>query len=231
MMARLESMAGGQSASPGFPLALRDEFLSRARPFHARKGQIVIAEGTQSTDVYVIRSGKVQVSLFSEQGRETILRELGKDQIFGELAAIDLEPRSANIIALEDTAMAIVSGDEFLTFLAEVPAAGLWMAQLFATRVRNLTEKTFELATMSVSNRLQSELLRHCIVSGIAEDRSVIQRLPTHADLAARIGSHREAITRELGLLASEGIVSQAGRKLTILSVSRLQALLHRTLR
>jgi CRP/FNR family transcriptional regulator, cyclic AMP receptor protein len=104
------------------------------------------------------------------------------------------------------------------------------MARLFAVRVRNLTEKTFELSTMSVSSRLQSELLRQCIAAGIADDRSVIEKLPTHAELAARIGSHREAITRELGLLTSEGIVTQAGRKLTILSVSRLQALLHRTL-
>jgi CRP/FNR family transcriptional regulator, cyclic AMP receptor protein len=230
MLAGLENMSRDADASYAFPPALRDEFLARARPSHARNGQIILTEGMHSTDVYLIRSGKVQVSLFSEQGRETILRELGKDQIFGELAAIDQEPRSTTVIAREDTILAFVTGDEFLAYLAEIPAAGLWMARLFAVRVRNLTEKTFELSTMSVSSRLQSELLRQCIAAGIADDRSVIEKLPTHAELAARIGSHREAITRELGLLTSEGIVTQAGRKLTILSVSRLQALLHRTL-
>lgn len=214
-----------------FPASLTEAFLARARPFQARRGQIIIAEGTLTTDVYLIRSGKVQVSLFSEQGRETILRELGAGQIFGELAAIDLEPRSASISALEETKMDFVSGPDFLSFIAEVPSAGLWMAQLFATRVRSLTQKTHEMATMSVSNRLQSELLRLCYESKIIDDISVIERVPTHADFAARIGSHREAVTRELGLLTTEGIVQQVGRKLTILSVTRLHALLHRTLR
>jgi CRP/FNR family transcriptional regulator, cyclic AMP receptor protein len=231
MIANGEDVTSGAAAAPGFPLALRDAFLARARPVHVKRGQIIIAEGTNTSDVYLIRSGKVQVSLFSEQGRETILRVLGANQIFGELAAIDHEARSASVIAIEATAMASVTGSEFLEFLAAVPNAGLWMAQLFAARVRSLTEKTFELATMTVSNRLQSELLRLAIEAGITNDQSVIERLPTHADLAAYIGTHREAVTRELGLLSHEGITEQQGRKLFVRSVSGLQALLHRTLR
>ncbi len=213
------------------PLALHDALLGRARQMFARRGQIVIADETQSTDVYLIVSGRMQISLLSSHGRETILRDMGPGRLFGELAAIDDHPRSANVIALENSILAVLSAADFRDFLSNVPEAGLWMAQQLASRVRNLTEKVFEMATMPVSHRLQSELTRLAVDAGIHDDRSIIAQVPTHADLAARIGTHREAVTRELGLLASEGIVSQAGRTLTINSMSQLRALRARTMR
>ena len=214
-----------------FPAALKDALVARARQMHVRRGQIVIADETRSTDVYLIVSGRVQISLLTAHGRETILREMGPGRIFGELAAIDGQPRSASVIALEDSTLATLSGADFRDFLKSVPQASFWMAQQLAARVRNLTEKTVELATMPVSHRLQSELLRLAGEAGGAADLGTIDPLPTHADLAARIGTHREAVTRELGRLASEGIVTQTGRKLVINSLRQLQALRARTMR
>jgi len=213
------------------PPALNAALLARARRMPMRREQIIIADETQSTDVFLIIAGRVQISLLSSHGRETILREMGPGRIFGELAAIDGSPRSANVVAVENGVLAVLSGGEFRDFLSNVPEAGFWMAQQLAGRVRNLTEKVFELATMPVSNRLQSELARLAIVAGISADRSVIAQVPTHADLAARIGTHREAVTREIGLLTGDGIVTQKGRTMTINSVTRLQALRERTAR
>ena len=213
------------------PAELRAALLSRAQTVRARQGQTVLMAGAMSAEVYFIVSGRVRVSVFSPLGRETILREMGNDRLFGELSAIDDQPRSATVVALEDSVLACMSGPQFRAFLSEVPAAGLWMAQQLAARVRNLTEKTFEMATLSVSSRLQNELLRLCLESSVDGDRCVLRSLPTHADLAARIGTHREAVTRELGLLAKEGILSQAGRSLAIHSICKLQSLLARTCR
>jgi CRP/FNR family cyclic AMP-dependent transcriptional regulator len=211
-----------------FPAGLRDAYLARARLVKIRRGQIVISEGSDSTEVYLICSGRVQISLFSPHGREVILRELGPNLIFGELAAIDRQARSANVVALEDSQLAHMRGDDFLGFLGEVPQAGLWMSQLLVARIRNLTARAFELATLPVAGRVHSELLRLARETGVEADRLVIQPMPTHADLAARIGTHREAVTRELNLLAGEGIVRQSGRKVEILSVARLRALYDR---
>lgn len=231
MSSSIQSAALARDLEAPLPPALKDALLARTRTTHVRRGQIVIAEDTLSADVYFIVSGRVQISLLSAHGRETILREMGSGRLFGELAAIDESPRSASVIALEDTVLAVLSGPDFRDFLANVPQAGLWMAQQLSARVRNLTDKVFEMATMPVSHRLQSELARLAAEAGVNDDRSIIAQVPTHADLAARIGTHREAVTRELGLLASEGIVAQAGRKLTINSISRLQTLRARTMR
>jgi CRP/FNR family cyclic AMP-dependent transcriptional regulator len=94
-----------------FPAGLRDAYLARARLMKVRRGQIVISEGSETTEVYLIRSGRVQISLFSPHGREVILRDMGPNLIFGELAAIDRLPRSANVVALEDGLLAHMRGD------------------------------------------------------------------------------------------------------------------------
>jgi len=223
-----ESAEGIVGAEEPFPAGLRDAYLARARLMKLRRGQIVISEGSETSEVYLIRSGRVQISLFSPHGREVILREMGPNLIFGELAAIDRQPRSANVVAIEDCLLAYMRGEDFLEFLGAVPQAGLWMSQLLVARIRNLTARAFELATLPVAGRVHSELLRLAREAGIESDQALLHPMPTHADLAARIGTHREAVTRELNLLAGEGIVRQSGRKAQILSVARLQSLYDR---
>lgn len=216
---------GGAGA---LPPGLRDAFLARARLMKVRRGHIIIAEGSEATEVYLVRSGKVQVLLFSPHGREVILRDLGVDRIFGETAVIDRLPRSANIVALEDSLLANMRGDEFLDFLTAVPGAALWMAQMLAARVRDLTERAFELATLPVAARVHSELLRLADENVATGDYVLIRQMPRHADIAARIGTHREAVTREFNLLAGDGILRQSGRKVEILSVAKLRSLYDR---
>jgi CRP/FNR family transcriptional regulator, cyclic AMP receptor protein len=213
------------------PELLHDALLARARIMRVRRGQIVIADEAESTDVYFIVSGNLQFSLVTPHGLETILRDMGAGKLFGELAAIDGQPRSATVVATQDSVLARLSGPEFEDFLSNVPHAGLWMVRQLAARVRNLTQKMFELATMPVSHRLQSELIRLAEATGINDDKCVIAPMPTHANLAARVGTHREAVTRELGMLAKEGIIAQRGRTLTVNSASALRTLRRRTMR
>lgn len=220
-----EFLDGAQERVPD---ALQRAFRARARTIFARCDQIILAEDLSSTDVFLINAGKVRISLLSRQGRETILREMGEGEIFGELAAIDRQARSARVIALQDTTLSHLTGDEFIAFLGDTPAAGLWMTRQLSTRIRDLTERIFELTTMPVGSRLHRELLRLGVPMGEDGETAVIDHFPTHADLASRIGTHREAITRELGLLAKDGILRQTGRRMQVLSVGRLRAMLLR---
>ena len=218
----------GLDVEEALPASLAEAFLARATKITARKGQMLIAQGSEADDVYLIRSGKVSIAVFSANGRETILRQMGPGRLLGELAAIGGQPRSASAIVAEDALLALVSATAFRTFLQEVPGAGYWMAMQLVARVRNLTEKLSELASLPVAARLLSELLRLAAGGTRMGDACEITGLPTHGELAARIGTHREAISRELGLLAEEGLVVQSGRRLEIRSVSGLSALLDR---
>jgi CRP/FNR family transcriptional regulator, cyclic AMP receptor protein len=211
-----------------FPVALRAALIDRARTVRVKRGQILIAAGSDSRDVYMVLSGKVQASLIAPNGRETILRDIGDHQIFGELAALDGGERTTNVTALEDSALAVLSGSAFNSFLGDTPQAALWMSQNLARQVRRLTERIYELSTMAVGSRLHSELLRLCLERGVSNDQTEIRNAPTHAEFAAWIGSNRESVTREFGLLTDEGIVAQAGRTIVIQSVEKLGLLVRR---
>lgn len=224
-----------QQASTRMPMSeavvpddVRDVFLSHSRPLRARKGHILIAAGLDASDVFLVIEGRVQVTLMSPQGRETIIREIGPGQLFGELAAIDGEVRSANVTATEPSRLAVMSGGTFLDLIGSGGIMARWIARHLTTQVRFLTARIYELATMSVGSRLQCELMRLCIEHGIDQDQAIINNAPTHADLAARIGTNRESVTRELGLLAEDGIIYQSGRRLHILSVDKLSTLVRR---
>lgn len=228
-MERIRHVAiAGLDEEEVLPPTLAESFIARGSRIHARKGQMLIAQGSEASDVYLIRSGRVNISVFSANGRETILRDMGPGRLFGELAAIDDRPRSANVTAVEDCVLVMVTATAFRNFLVEVPGAGFWMAAQLVSRVRNLSEKSVELASQPVAARLVSELMRLAAAHAIDDECSEIARMPTHADLAARIGTHREAVTRELRLLAKEGLVEQTGRRLVVMSRSRLAALRER---
>ena len=224
----------GFDLEEALPSDLAMAFLARGRRFHARKGLIVIAQGADASDVYLIISGLVRFSVISSNGRETILREIGPGRLFGEMAVLGAKRRSASAVVVADAVIGIVSGSAFTSFLREVPGAGYWVATQLASRVRHLTDKCSELATLSVCARLHMEIIRlSAAAAGRDWDVYEIARFPTHTELAARIGSHREAVTRELRQLAKEGIVSQSRRErtLTIHSLSRLRALMARMAR
>jgi len=220
-----ESAAGIASDQKPFPADLRDAFLARAHLIKVPRKTDIIDAGMDTTEVYLIRSGKVQISVYSLNGREVILREMGPDMIFGEIAAIDRLPRSANVRTLDDCLLAVVRAERFLDFLGNVPQAGLWMSQLLVGRIRNLTERHLELATLTVVARIRGELLRRAHEVGVVGDRAVVRVGERQADFAAQIGTHREAVSREFNALKSKGVVRHAGGNAEILSVAKLHSL------
>src|SRR3546814_12272490 len=115
------------------------------------------------------------------------------------MSAISTMPRSASVTAVEDSSLGMLSGAGFRTFMQEEPGAGYWMAVQLAARVRNLTEKTRDLATLPVSARLQSELLRLALERPVDGDRCMIAPLPPHMELAARSGKNGHTAWRERG--------------------------------
>lgn len=207
---------------------MRSAFLARARTIKVRKGQTILGTGDSSREVFIVQEGRLQVLLYAASGREISLRDLTKGQLFGELAAIDGEARSANIIAATDARLLAISDDAFRAAVMASPAAVEWMLRRLVAQVRSLTNRVFETTALHVQARLHCELLR--LAKGCGGD-AVLDPAPTHAELASRIGTHREAVTRELSALASRNIVRSSRRRLEFLDVERLENALRDTLR
>ena len=92
----------------------------------------------------------------------------------------------------------------------------MWLARRLTGQIRDLTEKVFELNALRVSSRLHCELLRRCAAAGAGATSVAIEPAPTHAELASCIGTHREAVTREMGYLVERGIVQQQRRRIVV---------------
>ena len=195
-----------------------------------QKGKVLVSNQSHDRDVYWIRRGKVQVNILSPSGRETILRIIDEGHCFGEMSAIDGFRRSANVIALTDGVAMRLSEAAFLTEIRKSSELALWLLRQYTHRVRELTDRIYELSTYSVGVRLHCELLRLVMQAGIERGPVVLRKSPTHAELSARIGTNRESVTREMRALATAGIIQQKGRSLTILDVAALRAMVAHTI-
>jgi len=216
-------MAGAPVAKSNLtvPEDVRQILAESGRMVRVRKAQVMLAVGLPASDVYLVVEGCLSVSLISAQGRETVLRTIGPGEIFGELAAIDGEPRSADVVASQNSTLLVIPGKSFIDLIERQPLLSLWLARYLAQQVRYLTNRIYELSTMAVGTRLQAELLR---LAGLpdAKGAAAIARIPTQSELAARIGTNRETVTREFSLLVRERLVVKEGRRIVIPSVIKL---------
>jgi CRP/FNR family cyclic AMP-dependent transcriptional regulator len=185
----------------------------------------VVSRQDASTDVYFIVSGRVRVTIFSRSGKEVSFRDLGPGQLFGDLSAIDGEPRSATVVTLDETLIVSMPADAFWQVLRDYPSVSAVMMKELARLVRKLSERVVEFSTLGVKNRIHAELLRLSREHLQDNQTATISPAPTHGEIASRVSTHREAVTRELNHLAQIGLIKQRRGTLTVLDVRRLARL------
>ena len=196
------------------PAELAEILRGQAMVTRSRRGADVVSPGDTASQVFLLLDGRVQIRLLTQDGSEAILRDLGPGEFFGELAAIDEGPRSAWVVALSDCVVARIPAETFKTAAIGIPAVAEWMHLRLIAQIRDLTHRWFELNALQVRSRLHCELAR---MSGQANSPVTLDPAPSHSELAARIGTHREAISREMSYLSSQGMVEQVSqRRLTI---------------
>lgn len=184
--------------------------VANARSF--AKHAIIVSEGDETDSLYVLLSGRVRVFLSDAQGREVTLNQLGPGEYFGEIT-LDGGPRSASVMALEDTRCAVVKRSELVALVERQPEFALHMVRKLAHRVRNLTENVRSLALMDVYGRVARLLLE------LAEEQDgqlVIAEALTHKEIASRVGASREMISRIFSDLNEGGYIRKDNGRLVI---------------
>jgi len=198
------------------PASLRDRLLPQARTLRTRPGQIVIALGALSSEVYFVLSGTFEVLITARDGQDVVLRDLGPGAIFGDLAALDRQPRSATVTSTSAGSIASVTAAAFLDAVSEIPEASRWFMNRLGGEVRRMTEKAFELSALAARSRLHCELLRLVASAPRTGATGRIEPAPTHEALAQRIGSQREMVSRELARLDKAGVLQRGPRFIEI---------------
>lgn len=191
-------------------------------------GQTILQYQEAGRDVFFVVRGRVYVIYHSASGREVRFSDLPAGEIFGEFAAIDGEPRVADVVSATDTLIASMSAELFWNVLRDHESVCAATLRRLTGIARTTLQRVVEFSTLPVRNRLHAELLRLARVespeSGRA--RAIIAPAPTHAEIASRISTHREAVTRELAELVRAGMVERRGNALVIRDLAALADLL-----
>jgi len=203
----------------------RRRFDAASQPMKSTKGQPIIGQGPGTVDVYFIEDGAFEVLIYAKTGRQVSIRTLRKGDCFGELAALDLGERSANVVSVGDGRLLKVDGAVFKSLLENSTRVSMWLSRHLARQVRVLTERVFELSALNVQSRLHCELLRLGVQAGVRDNVSRIRPSPTHVELANRIGTHREGVTREMSTLVRQGLLEQFRRELVVRDIAELSRL------
>jgi CRP/FNR family transcriptional regulator, cyclic AMP receptor protein len=186
-------------------------------------GQLIVARNGRDRDVHFIVSGRVRVTTFSAGGRQVTFRDEDAGEMFGDLAAIDGKPRSADVLALDNVLVASLAPDAFREWIATEDLVRERVLQRLAGLVRQLSERVIELSTLGVQNRIHAELLRLARASGAGATQVRLDPAPKHADIASQVSTYREQVTRELSALVKQGLLAKEGNALVLLDVPRLQ--------
>jgi CRP/FNR family cyclic AMP-dependent transcriptional regulator len=176
--------------------------------------------------VLLLRSGRVKVSSLTVTGGESVLAFRGPGDLVGELSALDAEPRSATVVAVDCVEALVVADQEFRAFLAERPAAAMALLRVLAWRLRDSDAKRIQFAAYTTASRVAARLLELCERFGSREGQAIRIVLPlSQEELAGWAGASLEAVGRALRTMRSLGWIETRRREIRVLDLEALRGL------
>jgi TolB-like protein/class 3 adenylate cyclase len=201
------------------------EIAGQCKWTRCKRNQYVIRRDGTDRDVYFVIAGMVRVAAAAGRGRRIIFRDIPAGEVFGEHSAIDGRSRFADVVAVRESLLASMPPEAFRAILANHAPVRERLLRRLSGSVRELTDRLLDLGARRVPCRVWVELLRLARLAGVQANVSRIDRAPTHKEIASRVGTSREEVTRELSHLARRGLLERAGRAFLLRDVSALEKL------
>jgi CRP-like cAMP-binding protein len=201
----------------GLPSDTLEQLASLLQRRSYKRGQVIFHQDDPGAAAYVIESGCVKIVVLSSEGDEVVLRVLSKGEVFGELALLTGRPRSASVIAVEDTTAHTLERTAFLAFLRDHPEAAMPIFRVLAELIHRLTEQVEDLALLDVPRRLERKLLELADTYGqpTADGMRIDVRL-SQSELASMIGTSRVSVNNSLASLERRGIITRDGQRIVL---------------
>ncbi len=207
---------------PMFSGLQRDELLKFAELTRERtypKGSVILFQGDPGDSLYVLRQGRAKVVLIGEDGREVILGVLEPGAHFGELALIDDQPRSAHVIAMEDSQLLILRREDFRRRVEAKPSVAWALLTELSRRLRRADQKIGGLVLLDVPGRISRLLLDLSSES----TNGTIDKPLTHQTIAQMIGASRETVSRAMKEFQQEGLIRVERRRIAVATRDALE--------
>jgi len=187
-------------------------FVDLTREKFYPRGSVILFENDPGDSLFVVREGRVKVVLIGEDGREVILGVLGVGDHFGELALIDDRPRSAHVIAMEDSNLLVLRREDFKRRVESSPTIAWSLLTELSHRLRRADDKIGGLVLLDVPGRIARLLLDLADEAG----RPTIEKALTHQTIAQMIGASRETVSRAMKDFQDANWVTVERRRITL---------------
>jgi CRP/FNR family transcriptional regulator, cyclic AMP receptor protein len=187
------------------------------------RNETILDKGSPSREVFFVLRGSVSIITFSPAGREVTLAAVRAGDFFGELAAIDGQPRSASVSAIEKSELAIMPPDVFLELMRSHANVAFNLMQRLARMIRASGIRILELSTLQAAQRVYAELLRMAQPDAAVNGLWVVRPLPPMHEIASMTSTTRETVNRAISQLYESGILKRKGRNLYIMDRSKLE--------
>lgn len=176
---------------------------------HFEPGSTLISASENRSEVFFLLSGTVRAFASSVGGKQVQYEDLTAGSMFGELSAIDGQPRGNDCVAINQVLVAVMEADSLMGVMRDHPAVMKAVMVRLATLTRKHMRRVYEFSTENVGTRVRLEILRMIQEAGAEIENTSIrfEKVPTHSDIASRISTHREAVTRELKNLEKLGLI------------------------
>ena len=183
------------------------------------RGSVILFENDPGDSLFVVREGRVKVVLVGEDGREVILGVLGVSEHFGELSLIDDRPRSAHVIAMEDSSLLVLRREDFRKRVESSPSVAWSLLTELSRRLRRADEKIGGLVLLDVPGRIARLLLDLSQESGTDK----IEKALTHQTIAQMIGASRETVSRAMKDFQDAGWINVERRRISLANLTALE--------
>ena len=183
------------------------------------KGSVILFEDDPGDSLFVVREGRVKVVLIGEDGREVILGVLGVGEYFGELSLIDDRPRSAHVIAMEDSNLLVLRREDFRKRVESSPSVAWSLLTELSRRLRRADDKIGGLVLLDVPGRIARLLLDLAEESGT----NAIEKTLTHQTIAQMIGASRETVSRAMKDFQDAGWITVERRRIALADRAALE--------
>lgn len=188
------------------------------------RGAALFRESERFDQVVVLLSGRVKVSCLTVGGGEVLLAVRGPGALLGELSAIDREPCSATVRALEPVTALVVPAAAFEGYLQAEGRVALLLMRTLVARLRDADLKRIEFGAHDTTGRVAARLVELAERFGRAEGDGVrITLALTQDELAGWIGASREAVSKALRVLRDNGLVTTSRLRVVVHDLEALR--------
>jgi CRP/FNR family cyclic AMP-dependent transcriptional regulator len=200
-----------------------DQLCRYAKHATLKRGSTIFSKGDAGNSLVAVISGTVKISISSPDGRTAILNLIGPGEIFGEVALLDGQARTADATANTNCEIFVIDRREFLPFVRSQPALAMKFIELLCARLRWTSDQVEQVILQDLPGRLASALIRLTERHRPAEGGLTI--VITQQEISEMVGMTRESINKQLRAWAARHWVRLEHGAIVVLDVEALQEL------